>query len=191
MIRQHTIELFFDDTIDQDIVNLISTQEINNKYQLKVEQLKPPPPNTGGDMWSGTALFISGAIAGGFLGELGKDIYIYLKEKFLRIKKELTLPNTLLTIIREEGYILIFDMQNIQTHQELNIALSEIIKIINEVQKLPRENFNALNFLTENEIAHLDENTKLFLKNSYTTLIRDYQYNSMSKKWEIKNTPIT
>lgn len=137
--------------------------EFNNlvviKYKFESKQLEPLPEKSGGLIWEGIVIFISGSIAAGFLGAIGQDTYNWLKEKFFEKKIKLEKSNI-------EKFTINIKISNSMVFFNLtNLNKGDFVTALNKAQRA------------------LLENTRVIKRETGSY---NFIFNTKTKRWELK-----
>lgn len=84
-IVKHKVSITFSPYIDCGDLDGV---EFDN-YRIEAEQLPKDERPTGGLIWEGVVVFISGSIAAGFFGAIGQDAYSWLRDRLFKKKLQL------------------------------------------------------------------------------------------------------
>ena len=76
----HNLDITFSNYFSERDVAEFNDLEISG-LKMKSIHSKPLPKASGGLMWEGIIIFISGSIAAGFLGAIGQEGYKWFKRK--------------------------------------------------------------------------------------------------------------
>ena len=143
----HNLDITFSNYFSERDVAEFNDLEISG-LKMKSIHSKPLPKASGGLMWEGIIIFISGSIAAGFLGAIGQEGYKWFKRKLFEKKLKLKKSNIeKLTInVKVSRSMVFFHLTDLDS-KNFEIALKKSEEAFLENKDYIEKNIGWYNFI--------------------------------------------